>query len=74
MEDERDEDADKFARMDRTIRTQTTLIGVLFGLLIRSGTVSRTQVSSELEKVIASSDAEEAAILTMLQSKLVTRN
>jgi hypothetical protein len=65
---------DDLNSVKQTLKLQGTLIAVLFGLLIRTGTLDRDQIADELEKSIATGPDDQAAMLAMLQSSLSQQN
>ena len=60
--------------LQETVNIQTALLGIVFGLLIRRGTITREQVSEELETVIALAPPGEAEQLAFFQSRLIPRS
>jgi hypothetical protein len=60
--------------LKQTVRLQGMLLTVLFAVLVRSGTVTKSQVADELEKAIAFAPSDQAELLAMLQSTLSQLN
>ena len=67
-------DTDALRFLQETVNVQTKLIGVLFGLLLKTRTLTGDQIGRELEHVTATSPRREAELLAYFQSKFVTSN